>query len=94
MSYTTEANEIARQLTQKRLQKESIQQRKSMKSYLPLEQVTKPNLTTDEASYYLDRKPQTLRIWACYKNGPIQPRNINGRSAWSTKEVKELTGVS
>ena len=32
--------------------------------YLPLEQVTKPNLKTNEAAYYLNRAPQTMRIWA------------------------------
>jgi len=29
--------------------------------YMPLKQVTKPNLTTAEAAFYLNRRPQTLR---------------------------------
>lgn len=62
--------------------------------YLPLEQVTKPNLKTDEAAFYLDRRPQTLRIWACLENGPIRPRRIGGLLAWSTLEVKSLAGVA
>ena len=62
--------------------------------YLPLEQVTKPNLKTSEAAYYLDRAPQTLRAWACLENGPIRPRRIAGLLAWSTVEVKALAGVT
>lgn len=61
--------------------------------YPPLEQVTKPNLTTDECAYYLNRKPQTLRIWSCLKDGPIRPRRISGLLAWPTAEVKALAGV-
>ncbi|EKD98816.1 MAG: hypothetical protein ACD_23C00252G0003 [uncultured bacterium] len=62
--------------------------------YLPLEQVTKPNLTTAEAGHYLDRRPQTLRAWACLENGPIRPRRIGGLLAWSTADVKALCGVA
>lgn len=62
--------------------------------YLPLEQVTKPNLTTGECAYYLNRAPQTLRTWAMRDGtGPIRPRRIGGLLAWSTKEVKALVGV-
>jgi hypothetical protein len=62
--------------------------------YLPLEQVTKPNLTTGECAYYLNRAPQTLRIWAMRDgSGPIRPRRIGGLLAWSTLEVKILAGV-
>ena len=58
-----------------------------------LELVTKPNLTTAETAYYLNRRPQTLRGWACLKNGPLLPRHIGGLLAWSTAEVKALAGV-
>lgn len=68
--------------------------RRQQALYPALEQVTKPNLTTAEASYFLDRAPQTLRTWAM-KNGtgPISPRRIGGLLAWSTSEVKALAGV-
>ena len=59
----------------------------------PLELVTKPNLTTAETAYYLNRAPQTLRVWACLENGPIRPKRIGGILAWSTMEVKALAGV-
>ena len=61
--------------------------------YIPLEQVTKPNLKTEEAAYYLLRQPQTLRAWACLENGPIRPRRIGGLLAWPTVDVKALAGV-
>lgn len=60
----------------------------------PLEQVTRPNLTTAETAYYLNRRPQTLRGWACLENGPIRPRRIGGLLAWPTSEVKALAGVA
>jgi hypothetical protein len=59
----------------------------------PLSLVHKPNLTTAETAYYLNRRPQTLRGWACLENGPIRPRRIGGLLAWNTDEVKELVGV-
>ncbi len=62
--------------------------------YLPLEQVTRPNLTTAEAAYYLNRRPQTLRGWACLENGPLRPTRIGVLLAWSTASVKALAGVA
>lgn len=62
--------------------------------YPPLEQVTRPNLKTEEAAHYLNRRPQTLRAWACLENGPIRPRRIGGLLAWSTADVKALCGVA
>jgi hypothetical protein len=47
-----------------------------MKTYAnqfpPLDQVTSPAVSTEAAAYYLNRKPQTLRAWACLENGPIR----------------------
>lgn len=60
----------------------------------PLALVSKPNLTTGELAYYLNRRPQTLRVWACLENGPIRPRRIGGLLAWPTVEVKALAGVA
>lgn len=60
----------------------------------PLALVTKPNLTTAEVAYYLDRAPQTCRIWACRSGtGPLVPKRVGGLLAWSTDTVKELAGV-
>ena len=62
--------------------------------YPPLESVTKPNLTTAELSFYLNRRPQTLRGWACNEDGPIRPRRTNGRLDWPTVDAKRIAGVS
>ena len=59
----------------------------------PLESVTSPTVPTDAAAFYLNRRPQTLRSWTCLGNGPIHPRRINGRLAWSVKEIKKVLGV-
>lgn len=57
--------------------------------------VTKPNLTTAETAYYLNRRPQTLRGWACRSGtGPLRPTRIGGLLAWSTAECKALAGVT
>lgn len=59
-------------------------------TYPPLESVNKPNLTTKEAAHYLDRSPQTLRIWKCNGTGLVRPLSILGRLAWPTAEVKRV----
>lgn len=51
--------------------------------FTPLAQVTNPTVPTDAAAYYLNRKPQTMRQWACLENGAIRPVRINGRLAWN-----------
>lgn len=47
-------------------------------------------LSTDEAAAALNRKPQTLRKWACLENGPIRPVRINGRLAWKVSDIAKL----
>lgn len=62
----------------------------------PLALVTKPNLTTAETAHYLNRRPQTLRGWACLENFPagLRCKRIGGLLAWPTAEVKALAGVA
>jgi len=61
----------------------------------PLGEVTSPTVSTDAAAFYLNRKPQTLRAWACLEPiGAIRPLRINGRLAWPVAEIKALTGVA
>ena len=60
----------------------------------PLEQITRPTVPTEQAGYYLDRRPQTLRGWACLENGPLRPVRINGRLAWRVVDIRKLLGVS
>jgi hypothetical protein len=63
--------------------------------FAPLEQITRPTVPTDAAAYYLNRKPQTLRAWACLENGSLRPIRINGRLAWPVDGIKALlSGVA
>ena len=59
-------------------------------NFTPLEQVTNPTVPTAAAAYYTDRKPQTLRNWACFENGPIRPIRINGRLGWPVAAIRSL----
>ena len=56
----------------------------------PLENVTRPTVPTDQAAHYLNRRPQTLRSWACLENGAIRPVRINGRLAWRVADIRAL----
>jgi hypothetical protein len=56
----------------------------------PLDQVDRPTVSTEQAAYYLNRKPQTLRAWACLEVGPLRPIRINCRLAWSVDKIKLL----
>jgi hypothetical protein len=47
-------------------------------------------LPTEEAARVLNRRPQTLRKWACLENGPIRPVRINGRLAWRVCDLASL----
>ena len=60
----------------------------------PLESVTRPTVDTAAAAHYLNRKPQTLRGWACLENGPLRPIRINGRLAWSLSEIRTVLGAA
>ena len=60
----------------------------------PLEQITRPTVPTEQAGYYLDRRPQTMRIWAMRGEGPIRCLRINGRLAWPVADLKRVLGVA
>lgn len=62
--------------------------------YLPLEQVTRPTVETAAAAFYLNRRGQTLRSWACTEQGPLRPIRLNGRLAWPVAEIRRLLGVA
>ena len=60
----------------------------------PLAHETRPAVDTAAAAHYLNRKPQTLRGWACMENGPLRPIRINGRLAWNVSELRRVLGVA
>lgn len=47
-------------------------------------------LPTNEAAAAINRRPQTLRRWACLEDGPIRPIRINGRLAWRVSDLQTL----
>lgn len=62
--------------------------------FIPLELETRSAVDTVCAAFHLNRRPQTLRIWACNENGPIRPVRINGRLAWPVADLKRVLGVA
>lgn len=63
---------------------------KNINQFIPLELETRPRIPTENAAYYLSRKAQTLRGWACLETGPIRPIRVNGRLLWSVAEIRAL----
>ena len=61
----------------------------------PLELVNRPAVDTAAAAFYLSRRPQTLRGWACCETFPegLRPIRINGRLAWPVADIKRLLGM-
>lgn len=48
------------------------------------------HVDTSKAAGWLNRKPQTLRTWACHENGPLRPVRINGRLAWAVADIRRV----
>lgn len=65
-------------------------ERKLHQGYVPLSEEVRSHVDTACAAFHLGRRPQTMRAWACMENGPIRPKRINGRLAWSTAEIRSL----
>jgi hypothetical protein len=63
---------------------------RNQSQFPPIEAVTSPTVPTDQAAFYLNRKPQTLRKHACYETLPIKPIRISGRLAWRVADLKAL----
>lgn len=59
-----------------------------------LDSITRPTVDTAAAAYYLNRRPQTLRGWACLENGPLRPVRMNGRLAWPVADIRRAMGVA
>jgi hypothetical protein len=60
---------------------------------IPLDADIRSYLSTYEAAHHLNRREQTLRMWACLENGPIRPIRVNRRLAWPTLEIKRLLAL-
>lgn len=62
-------------------------------TYPSIDAETRPAVPTDQAAYYLGRREQTLRKWACYECGPIRPARVFGRLMWPMEDIRRLLGV-
>jgi hypothetical protein len=60
--------------------------------FVELQYEIRSALPTTDAAFHLNRRPQTLRTWACFENGPIRPIRINGRLAWLVSDIKKIMG--
>lgn len=47
-------------------------------------------LPTHLAAPFINRRPQTLRKWACLETGPIRPIRIHGRLHWRVADLESL----
>jgi len=63
---------------------------KSCHTFPAIAHETRSHVSTACAAFWLNRKPQTLRAWASYDNGPIRPTRINGRLAWPVSQIRSI----
>ena len=64
----------------------------SHQTITPIEFETRTVVDTATAAFHLNRRPQTLRVWACYEDGPIRPIRVNGRLAWPVAALRNILG--
>lgn len=62
-------------------------------AFVALASETRAAVDTATAAYHLNRRPQTLRGWACREDGPLRPLRVNGRLAWPVAELRRVLGV-
>lgn len=63
------------------------------KGFATLADDPRETVDTATAAQYLNRSPQTLRSWASLENGPLRPRRVNGRLAWSMSQIREVVAA-
>lgn len=61
----------------------------------PLELEHRPRVPTEQAAFYLNRRPQTLRGWASAETFPdgLRPVRVNGRLGWPVAGIRRVLGV-
>ena len=68
----------------------------AIEEFVPLNSESRIAVNT-AAAHHLNRRPQTLRAWACHEKGPIRPIRpirIHGRLAWSVQDLRQMLGCS
>lgn len=63
-------------------------------TFVSLASETRAAVDTATAAHHLNRRPQTLRGWACHEDGPLRPLRINGRLAWRVEDLRRVLGVA
>lgn len=60
-----------------------------------LDRETRAAVDTETAAFHLNRRPQTLRAWACLGTYPdgLRPVRISGRLAWPVAGIRKVLGV-
>jgi hypothetical protein len=49
--------------------------------------------TTKETASLLNLREDTLRAWACFSKGSIQPKKVGNRLAWKAEDIRNLLGL-
>ena len=62
----------------------------TVRMFPPLAHETRSTVETECAAFHLNRRPQTLRLWACQANGPIRPIHVHGRLAWKVADIQAV----
>lgn len=64
-------------------------------SFPTLDSVSRPTVPTEQAAFYLLRRPQTLRGWASAETFPdgLRPIRIGNRLGWPVAGIRALLGV-
>ena len=62
-------------------------------TYPALATETRTHVATDLAAFWLNRRPQTLRTWACFENGPLRPIRVQSRLAWPVNAIRHVLGA-
>lgn len=55
-----------------------------------LEREQRSHVDTATAARWLNRKPQTLRSWACLEDRPLRPLRVAGRLAWAVADIRRI----
>jgi hypothetical protein len=71
----------------------AVREGANAEKFPPLELVTRPYVATEQAAHYLNRRPNTLRVWAM-DGRVIQPLRLNGRLCWPVEKIRAVLGVS
>ena len=61
--------------------------KKLEKKFPSLEDETRSHVDTECAAFHLMRKPQTMRKYACFDDGPLRPIKIKGRLGWPVADI-------